>query len=93
MSQPNRRANAQKGLLDMSTSKRTGIKYVPPEAGEALWILGDQVTFKTDGERDGLTLFVSTIPPGGGPPPHVHYLQEEAHYVLVLRSSLVIIYQ
>jgi mannose-6-phosphate isomerase-like protein (cupin superfamily) len=68
--------------MDMSTNMKSGIRYLPPEAGEALWILGDQVTFKTDGERDGITLFVSTIPPGGGPPPHVHYLQEEAHYVL-----------
>ena len=66
----------------MSTNNQPGIRYLPPEAGEALWIMGDQVTFKTDGTHDGLTLFVSTIPPGGGPPPHIHYLQEEAHYVL-----------
>jgi quercetin dioxygenase-like cupin family protein len=66
----------------MSTINQQKLRYLPPEGGETLWILGDQVTFKTDGERDGLTLFVSTIPRGGGPPPHVHYLQEEAHYVL-----------
>jgi hypothetical protein len=52
----------------MSTSNQQGISYLPPEGGETLWVLGDQVTFKADGERDGLTLFVSTIPPGGGPP-------------------------
>jgi mannose-6-phosphate isomerase-like protein (cupin superfamily) len=66
----------------MSMATQQGIKYLPPESGETLWVMGDQVTFKTDGERDGLTLFVSTIAPGGGPPPHVHYLQEEVHYVL-----------
>ncbi len=66
----------------MSMSKQQGISSLPPEGGETLWVLGNQVTFKADGERDGLTLFVSTIPPGGGPPPHVHYLQEEAHYIL-----------
>ena len=62
----------------MSMSNQQGISYLPPEGGETLWVLGD----KTDGERDGLRLFVSTISPGGGPPPHIHYLQEEAHYVL-----------
>jgi quercetin dioxygenase-like cupin family protein len=66
----------------MSTSNQQGISFLSPEGGESLSVLGDQVTFKADGERDGVTLFVSTIPPGGGPPPHVHYLQEEAHYVL-----------
>lgn len=66
----------------MATGTWHQITHLPPGAGESLWVLGDQVTFKTDGERDGLTLFVSTIPPGGGPPPHVHHQQEEAHYVL-----------
>jgi|SRR5579859_721157 len=66
----------------MSTMSKQGIRLLPADQGESLWILGDQVTFKADGERDGLTLFVSTIPAGGGPPPHVHHHQEEAHYVL-----------
>ena len=66
----------------MATISQQGIRHLPPGAGESLWILGDQVTFKADGERNGITLFVSTIPPGGGPPPHVHRRQEEAHYVL-----------
>jgi hypothetical protein len=50
----------------MSTSNQQGINYLPPEGGETLWVLGDQVTFKADGERDGVTLFVSTIPPEVG---------------------------
>lgn len=66
----------------MTEVQQSTITYLPPEAGETLWVLGDQVTFKTDGDRDGVTLFVATIPPGGGPPPHVHYQQEEAHFVL-----------
>lgn len=66
----------------MATTEQRGITHLSPGEGERLWVLGDQVTFKTDGERDGLTLFVSTIPPGGGPPPHIHHKQEEAHYVL-----------
>lgn len=66
----------------MSTISQQGIKHLASGEGEKLWILGDQVILKADGERDGLTLFVSTISPGGGPPPHVHHQQEEAHYVL-----------
>ncbi len=66
----------------MSNMSKQGIRYLPSGEGESLWVLGDQVTFKADGERDGLTLFVGTIQAGGGPPPHVHHKQEEAHYVL-----------
>jgi mannose-6-phosphate isomerase-like protein (cupin superfamily) len=66
----------------MTATTPQGITHVRPGEGETLWVLGDEVTFKADGERDGLTVFVSTIPPGGGPPPHVHYQQTEAHYVL-----------
>jgi mannose-6-phosphate isomerase-like protein (cupin superfamily) len=66
----------------MTEVQQSTITYLPPGAGETLWVLGDQVTFKTDGGRDGVTLFVATIPPEGGPPPHVHYQQEEAHFVL-----------
>lgn len=66
----------------MSASNQQRINYLPPQGGETLWVLGDQITFKAVGEREGVTLFVSTILPGGGPPPHVHYLQGEAHYVL-----------
>lgn len=66
----------------MSVVGQQGIKHLAPGDGEKLWVLGDQVTFKLDGERDGLTIFVATIQPGGGPPPHVHHKQEEVHYVL-----------
>ncbi len=66
----------------MAVTEQRGITLLHPGEGEALWVLGDQVTFKADGGRDGMTLFVSTIPPGGGPPPHVHHQQEEAHYVI-----------
>jgi mannose-6-phosphate isomerase-like protein (cupin superfamily) len=67
---------------DMTTSERRAIISLSPGAGEALWVLGDQVTLKADGARDGISLFVSTISPGGGPPPHVHYQSDEVHFVL-----------
>ena len=59
-----------------------GVVRVPPGEGETLWVLGDFVTFKADGESASLSVFEGLIPPGGGPPPHIHYQQEEAFYVL-----------
>jgi quercetin dioxygenase-like cupin family protein len=59
-----------------------GVVRVPPGAGDTLWVLGDFVTFKADGESASLSVFEGLIPPGGGPPPHIHYQQEEAFYVL-----------
>ncbi len=59
-----------------------GVVRVPPGEGETLWVLGDFVAFKADGESVGLSVFEGLIPPQGGPPPHVHHQQEEAFYVL-----------
>ena len=47
-----------------------------------LWVLGDFVAFKADGESMGLSVFEGLVPPEGGPPPHIHHQQEEAFYVL-----------
>lgn len=66
----------------MAKVQQSAITRLSPGEGEKLWVLGDQLAFKSDGDRDGVTIFVATIPPGGGPPPHVHYLQEEVHFVL-----------
>ncbi|WP_447008658.1 cupin domain-containing protein [Saccharothrix sp. DSM 118769] len=52
--------------------------------GPTLWF-GDAVyTFKADSaETDGSLVFAeATVPPGGGPPPHVHPFTDEAFFVL-----------
>ena len=59
-----------------------GVVRVPSGEGETLWVLGDFVTFKADGESASLSVFEGLIPPGGGPPPHIHFQQEEGFYVL-----------
>ena len=52
----------------MSTTSEQAVTYVPADAGETLWVLGAFVTFKTRGERDKLSFFEVTCPPGAGPP-------------------------
>ncbi len=64
----------------MSATSQRAITHLGASEGETLWVLGDFVTLKVEG--DGLTLFEAIAPPQAGPPPHVHYEQEEAFYVL-----------
>lgn len=56
-------------------------------AGEGtamLWAIGDRFEFKATGEdTDGaFATWIEAVPPGGGPPPHVHRSNEESFYVL-----------
>jgi quercetin dioxygenase-like cupin family protein len=60
------------------------VRHVPVGQGPSIWAVGDTYTFKSTGkETDGtLTVFEASIPPGAGPPPHIHHDAEEAYYVL-----------
>jgi quercetin dioxygenase-like cupin family protein len=51
---------------------------------ERLWIVGDTMTFKATGEDTAGRLLVleNISTPGGGPPLHVHHVEEESFYVL-----------
>ena len=64
----------------MSATSQRAITHLPAGEGETLWVLGDFVTLKA--ESAALTLFEVLAPPEAGPPPHIHYEQEEAFYVL-----------
>jgi quercetin dioxygenase-like cupin family protein len=50
----------------------------------ALAVVGDVYRFLAVGEEtDGkYALWEATLPPGGGPPPHIHSREDEAFYVL-----------
>jgi quercetin dioxygenase-like cupin family protein len=52
--------------------------------GRAVAVVGDVYSFLATGEdTDGkYALFEAIVSPGGGPPPHVHSLEEEGFYVL-----------
>jgi quercetin dioxygenase-like cupin family protein len=52
--------------------------------GRSIWVVGDTYTFKATGDSTGgvLALMEASIPPGSGPPPHVHANEDEAFYLL-----------
>jgi quercetin dioxygenase-like cupin family protein len=52
--------------------------------GEAYWVMGDRFTYLVTGAESGESYFslIADIRPFGGPPPHVHHLEEEQFYVL-----------
>jgi mannose-6-phosphate isomerase-like protein (cupin superfamily) len=73
-------------LTEQRAMERTPsqIKVVGPDEGEALWALGEKVTFKltpedTDG-RFGISEVVAQ--PGNGFPPHIHRREDEMFYIL-----------
>jgi quercetin dioxygenase-like cupin family protein len=53
-------------------------------AGDCRWVLGETVTIKQTAASTGGKFTVVEIQswPGGGPPPHVHRVQDEMFYVL-----------
>src|SRR5215475_11034088 len=55
-----------------------------PGQGRTIAIVGDVYRFLATGEETNGTyaIWESIVPPGGGPPPHVHSREEEGFYVL-----------
>jgi quercetin dioxygenase-like cupin family protein len=55
-----------------------------PAEGRTVAVVGDVYRFLATGEdTDGkYALWETIVPPGGGPPPHVHSREEEGFYVL-----------
>src|ERR1041384_5670168 len=56
----------------------------PPGKGRTVAVVGDVYRFLATGEDTNgkYTLWEAIVPPGGGPPPHVHSREEEGFYVL-----------
>ena len=55
-----------------------------PGEGPQYSVAGDLYRFLADGDQTGgrFSIWHATIPPGGGPPPHIHHRENEAFYVL-----------
>ena len=55
-----------------------------PAEGRTVAVVGDVYRFMATGEDTNgkYALWEAIVPPGGGPPPHVHSREEEAFYIL-----------
>jgi quercetin dioxygenase-like cupin family protein len=55
-----------------------------PPQGRTIAVVGDIYRFLATGENTNgrYALWEALVPPGGGPPPHVHSKEEEGFYVL-----------
>jgi quercetin dioxygenase-like cupin family protein len=60
------------------------VVHQPSGTGRAFWGPGDMYTFLVTGEQTGGAYFVmeALVPPGGGPPPHIHRNEDETFYVV-----------
>jgi quercetin dioxygenase-like cupin family protein len=65
-------------------SAAVGVSHVPAGGGHSRWVVGDTYTFKatTESTGGGFALLEASIPPGSGPPPHLHTSEDEAFYLL-----------
>jgi len=56
----------------------------PAGAGSTLWGPGDLYRFLVTGAESGGAYFAmeALVPSGGGPPPHIHYNEDETFYVV-----------
>ena len=66
--------------------------HVASGTGKALWGPGDMYTYLVSGEQAGGALFAmeGLVPPGGGPPPHIHENEDETLYILEGKCSVQI---
>src|SRR6187397_1199474 len=55
-----------------------------PPQGRTVAVVGDVYRFLATGENTNgkYAIWEAIVPPGGGPPPHVHSREEEGFYVL-----------
>src|SRR3984893_11550143 len=66
----------------MSNQSMTVIRK--PAQGRTVAVVGDVYRFLATGEETNgkYALWEALVPPGGGPPPHVHSREEEGFYIL-----------
>ncbi len=67
-----------------STEQRGLVRHVPAGTGPAYWGPGELMTFLITGEETGGAFFLAeiSVPPGGGPPPHIHSREDESFQII-----------
>jgi quercetin dioxygenase-like cupin family protein len=65
-------------------SQQAEMFHRPSQTGHSFWGPADVYTFLVTGEESNGAYFAmeAIVPPGGGPPPHIHTLEDETFYVL-----------
>jgi quercetin dioxygenase-like cupin family protein len=71
-------------IEDVPPAASPALLVIPPDAGRPVAAFGTTAVFKLEGRHTGgaLCLGVAETPPGAGPPPHVHRLDDELFVVL-----------
>jgi mannose-6-phosphate isomerase-like protein (cupin superfamily) len=64
----------------MLAPEEQAVTHLPAGEGETLWVLGVFVSLKM--QSDEISLYEVICPPEAGPPPNIHYQQDEAFHVL-----------
>jgi quercetin dioxygenase-like cupin family protein len=69
--------------LTALTYSQPQLLHRPADSGDRYWGPGDVYRFLITGAETGGAYFVmeAIVPPGGGPPPHVHRDEDETFYV------------
>lgn len=73
------------GQIETCQKKSSAIPVLrKPGEGRTIAVVGDVYRFLGTGEETNgkYALFEAIVPPGGGPPPHVHSREEEGFYIL-----------
>ena len=68
--------------VSMSMTHEPTIKH--PGEGRTIGVVGDVYRFLATGDDTGgkYAMWEAIVPPGGGPPPHIHSREEESFYIL-----------
>lgn len=74
-----------------ATTRRAPI-IMAPHDGETVHAFGSRIDFKLTGDDTGgaFVLGLATIPPGGGPPPHVQHDEDELFIIVEGRYSFLV---
>jgi mannose-6-phosphate isomerase-like protein (cupin superfamily) len=65
----------------LAPDEQQAVGHLPEGEGEILWVLGLFVTLKAH-KSEEVSFYEAICPPEAGPPPNIHYQQDEAFYVV-----------
>src|SRR5213076_2733546 len=72
-------------------SQKSGM-IVRQNDARVLHAFGEEITVLLDGERTAgkLAMWIEITPPGGGPPPHYHSIEDETFHVMEDRVAFLL---